>query len=97
MVNYFFPNHTYIIVALSSLLMLAICRKHKIYGDRTLEVGNWKLFLTEADDDERLNFLGYKRYADQVTYDYHIRTFLIFGRKLNVDRVIETGERNRGV
>ena len=90
-------NHTYIIVVLTTLMILLVGKKCKIYGDRTLEYNNWKFYLTEAEEDERLNFWGYKRYADQVTYDYHIRTFLIFGRKLYVDRVIETGERNRGV
>ena len=72
-------NHTYFIVLGALVLIYLIGRKDE-YG-RTLEYKTWKLFFTYADYDERLNFWGYKRLADSVTYDYHIRTFLIFGRK----------------
>lgn len=90
-------NHTYFIVLGALILIYLIGRKDGCV--RTLEYKDYRLFFTYADYyfDERLNFWGYKRLADEVTYDYHIRTFLIFGRKLYVDRVIEIGERNRGV
>ena len=87
-------NHTYFIVLAALILIYLIGRKDGC--DRSLEYNDYRLFFTypDYDEDERLNFWEYKRLADTVTYDLYIRTFLIFGRKLYVDRVIEIGESN---
>ena len=53
------------------------------------------LFLTDPEvQDDRLDFWEYRRLQDDVDYEYHTRKFLIFRRKLYVDRVLKTGERN---
>ena len=90
-------NHTYLIVLCSLVLMYLFGKRD--HTDRTLEFrlygDYWKLFLTDPEEwDDRLDFWEYRRLPDEVDYEYYTRTFLIFRRKLYVDRVLKTGERN---